>query len=81
MQVSSLECGLLGAAHGEMRDRHFLIIDAISNQFVVGKALGDLVLIDCTVSHNRLTLRAPNVEPIIVELDNVLAERRLRTAM
>jgi len=63
----------LGATAGEMRDRHFVVIDAETKKFLTGREAGRLVLVECNLENDILTLGVINESgnSISVNVDQV----------
>jgi len=80
--VDQIECGPLGGSNGEMKDRHFLVVEEKTNRFVTARQMPRLVLIECDVQHQKLTLSCTeSTSPVSVNLDEVIVESNIRRAI
>ncbi|XP_059053169.1 mitochondrial amidoxime-reducing component 1 isoform X2 [Achroia grisella] len=79
VQVDKAECSLLGLKDGWLRDRFLMIVDN-QNNFITARAYPELLLIQPSVKGSVLTLNRANMEPISVNLAEVVSLQKPQTA-
>ncbi|XP_012288201.1 mitochondrial amidoxime reducing component 2 isoform X3 [Orussus abietinus] len=70
IRMTEMECTTLGLKSGWLRDRTLMVID-LDGQFVTGRQLPAMVQVSPSVSGSTLTLRAPGMMAISVDLARI----------
>ncbi|XP_028982579.1 mitochondrial amidoxime reducing component 2 [Diachasma alloeum] len=70
VKENAMECTQLGLKSGWLRDRILMVID-LDGRFVTGRQMPNMVQITPSVAGSVLTLRAPGMMTISVDLSNV----------
>uniref|UniRef100_A0A915C124 MOSC domain-containing protein n=2 Tax=Parascaris univalens TaxID=6257 RepID=A0A915C124_PARUN len=79
IKVSEMECLPIGGKSGDIKDRHFMVMDADTGKFLTGRQFPKLVTIDVDVKDNVLTLRSDD-RTVSVNINDVLNQNMLRRA-
>uniref|UniRef100_A0A914URV5 MOSC domain-containing protein n=1 Tax=Plectus sambesii TaxID=2011161 RepID=A0A914URV5_9BILA len=79
--VNEALCTDFGLAHDELRDRHFLIINATTNKFLTARQLPKMVLVESEIKNNKLTLMLHEANSrrsiISINLDDVITNAKI----
>ncbi|EFN87759.1 MOSC domain-containing protein 1, mitochondrial, partial [Harpegnathos saltator] len=67
VRLTSMECTLLGLKSGWMRDRTLMVID-LDGRFITARQLPKMVQVSPNISGSILTLRAPGMMSVSVDL-------------
>jgi hypothetical protein len=70
----------MGATSGELKDRHFVMIDG-KNNIMSGREFSKMVLIDCDVKDGCLHLGYPDHGVVTVNLEETVHIGQVRRAM
>ncbi|KAL0819758.1 hypothetical protein ABMA28_007803 [Loxostege sticticalis] len=73
------ECSILGLKDGWLRDRTLMIVDEKSS-FVTARAIPELLLIKTNVRNSILTLSHVDMEPLHIDLAEVIALKEAKPA-
>ncbi|KAJ3613665.1 hypothetical protein NHX12_019911 [Muraenolepis orangiensis] len=68
VSVALAECLEMGLKHGELRDRHWLVVTE-DGHMVTGRQQPRLVLVSLTYDHGRLCLSGPDMEEMHMALE------------
>lgn len=68
LQVAKAECLRMGLKHGELRDRHWLVITEEDGRMVTARQEPRLVLVSMTAEGGDISLNAPEMEELRVPL-------------
>ncbi|XP_022114836.2 mitochondrial amidoxime reducing component 2-like [Pieris rapae] len=66
------ECSLLGLKNGWLRDRVLMVVDD-KNNFITARAFPELLLVQPSITNSILTLNHRDMEPVSVNLAEVIA--------
>jgi uncharacterized protein YcbX len=77
--VNQAQCTDYGLVHGELKDRHFLIVNATTGKFLTARQLPKMMLIETEINHNKLTLMCEQGQPTIISrnLDNITENAKI----
>ncbi|XP_051165856.1 mitochondrial amidoxime reducing component 2 [Leptopilina boulardi] len=70
VRMNAMECTPLGLKSGWLRDRTLMVID-LNGQFVTGRQLPRMVQVSPSVSESYLTLRAPGMMAVSIDLARI----------
>ncbi|XP_073950573.1 mitochondrial amidoxime reducing component isoform X1 [Choristoneura fumiferana] len=76
--LNSATCETLGLKDGWLRDRFLMIVDEKSN-FITARAYPELLLVEPTIRSSILTLKHRDMEPVHVNLAEVIALQTPKT--
>lgn len=79
VRVDKAECSLLGLRDGWLRDRFLMVVDD-KNNFITARSYPELLLVEPSVRSSVLTLNQANMEPISVNLAEVVSLQKPKTA-
>ena len=77
-----MDCTATGPQRGENKDRNFLVVDEKTNHlFLTGRQYPKLVLLECSVENNILTVKIPDGRSVAVDLTEVVKKNDIRRGM
>ncbi|XP_012263157.2 mitochondrial amidoxime-reducing component 1 [Athalia rosae] len=80
VRLNSMECTPLGLRDGWLRDRTLMVID-LDGQFVTARNIPKMVQVSPSISGSTLTLRAPGMMAVSVDLADRLRGKGFRAAV
>ncbi|CAB3248946.1 unnamed protein product [Arctia plantaginis] len=75
--LNQAECSIMGLRDGWLRDRILMVVEAPENNFVTARVYPELLKISCSIKKAILTLKHPNMQPIEVNLAEVMVTHKL----
>jgi len=79
LAVDWIDCTATGPQHGENKDRNFLVVDEkLDHLFLTGRQYPKLVLLECNVENNILTVKIPDGRSVSVDLAEVIKRNDVR---
>ncbi|XP_028160157.1 mitochondrial amidoxime reducing component 2-like [Ostrinia furnacalis] len=79
VKIDQVECTILGLKTGWLRDRVLMVIDD-ANNFITARAFPELYLVKPTINNSVLTLSRDGADSIDVDLAEVIANQKSKTA-
>jgi len=78
IETTQLECFTPGAYIGRFGDRHFLVVEGDTNEFVTARTEPKLLLIKPQVISGNLHLVADNMKPLVIDINKVEASKNVK---
>ncbi|XP_063831438.1 mitochondrial amidoxime-reducing component 1-like [Ostrinia nubilalis] len=79
VKIEQVECTIIGLKKGWLRDRVLMVIDD-ANNFITARAFPELYLVKPTINNSVLTLSRDGADSIDVDLAEVIANQKSKTA-
>ncbi|KHN87840.1 MOSC domain-containing protein 2, mitochondrial [Toxocara canis] len=79
IKVDEMECLPIGGKSGEIRDRHFMVMDADSGKLITGRQFSKLITVYANIENDILTLKSAD-QMVAVNIGDVRNQNIVRRA-